>query len=95
MLEKAIEKKVIEFARRHGWANLKLSGPNDRGKPDRLFLKNGRAVFVEFKTAGRKPTKKQQYEIEQLQKNGFAVFVVDSVELGKSLITDEFPHDRQ
>lgn len=93
MLEKIIESRVTNYAKNKGWQSIKLSGPNDRGKPDRLFLKDGRAVFVEFKATGKKPTDKQLHEIEKLRKNGFAVFVVDSTEKGTALVDGGFIGD--
>jgi hypothetical protein len=87
MLEKTIEKNVTKYAKDKGWLSFKFVSPSNRGVPDRIFMKGGRTIFIEFKASGKKPTKLQWRRIEQIEKAGLAVFVVDSVEDGREIIS--------
>ena len=83
MRERDIETAVVSHARANGWSSIKLSGPGDRGKPDRLFLAAGGAVkFVEFKAPGSKPTKLQQRWLNALETLGFDCHVIDNTTHG-------------
>lgn len=88
MMESSIEKKVCEFAKRHGVLSVKLAGPNDRGKPDRMFLYNGRVVFIEFKAPGKKPTPLQERWIDTLRALGFSANYVDNAGDGIILVRE-------
>lgn len=83
--EKSIEQAVCHHATAHGWLVLKLAGPAHRGQPDRLFLKGGKAVFVEFKAPGRKPTRLQRWWQRRLKQLGFDAHVIDNGEDGCAL----------
>jgi hypothetical protein len=82
MRESAIEKAVTAHAKKLGWMSLKLSGANDRGKPDRMYLRRGVAVFVEYKSEGKKPTALQMKWLHELRAEGFAVTWVDNAQAG-------------
>ena len=71
MTESQIEKKVCAWAKESGISTLKLSGPNDRGKADRVFMRGGRIMFLEFKAAGKKPTALQYRFLKQRVDDGF------------------------
>lgn len=90
MKESTIEKKVTAYAFVKGWESIKLNGPGDRGKPDRVFLKRGRAVFVEFKAPGRKPCELQKHFASKLKSNGFDTHIVDNVKDGVALVDRNF-----
>ena len=83
MLEKQIEKKVCEYAESLGWLQYKFKSANHKGVPDRIFMKNGKVVFIEFKAKGKKPTKLQFRVHRQLNEKAMTVTIVDSVETGK------------
>ncbi len=83
VLEKTIEKRVNEYAQTKGWLVYKFVSPNKRGLPDRIYLRNGIAMFIEFKQRGKKPSALQLKEIDKLRKEGFNVRVVDNVLDGK------------
>ena len=70
MLEKQVEAKVSRWCKQNGVKTYKLSGPNFRGKPDRIYLANGEVLFMEIKRPGAKPTKLQNAEIESLRAHG-------------------------
>jgi len=79
-LERDIERKACDLAKRAGWLAFKFVSPSQRGVPDRIFIKDGRVVFVEFKALGAKPTDFQWRMIDRLQAAGCEVHVCDSVE---------------
>lgn len=89
MLEKEIEQAVWRYAESRGCMTIKLNGPNDRGKPDRMFFYQGRTLIVEFKKPGGKPTELQKSWLGRFEKNGFATHVVDKIGEGKTTI-DQF-----
>ena len=82
MLERDIEHKVTEIAKKHGWLSFKFVSPAQRGVPDRIFMKDGRIVFIEFKAPGKKLTDIQYYIIRRMVDFGCEVHVCDSVESG-------------
>lgn len=79
ILEKALERMVIEWARAHGWLTFKWQSQNNRGVPDRLFFKDGLAVAIEFKRPGERPTKLQQLQIDKLRAHRIPAFACDNV----------------
>lgn len=79
--EKTLESRLRKEIEKRGGKALKLLSQVHRGLPDRLILlPGGWVVFVELKSTGKKPTKLQAHCHEQLEKLGFAVWVVDSTE---------------
>ena len=78
-VEKKLEKRCADLAKAHGWYTRKWASPSHRGVPDRLFLKDGAVVFVEFKAPGNEPTPLQADEIEQIKGHGGKVFWTDDV----------------
>lgn len=90
MLEKDVEKKVCDYAKKHNALVYKFTSPNRRSVPDRLIIfPGGRVWFVEFKRPGGKPTEAQEREIKRLREKGCYVSVIDTVEGGKELV-DQF-----
>ena len=81
--ESTIEKNVCDYARKLGCLVLKLAGPNQKGQPDRMFLYRGRALFIEFKTPGKRPTPLQCKWLADLVKQCFHATWVDNVDDGK------------
>jgi hypothetical protein len=86
--ESTIEKTVCKHAKHNDWLVYKFSSPAQRGVPDRVFLKAGRIVFVEFKATGKKATKQQIATHEKIRSQGFEVHVIDNIEAGKALFND-------
>jgi hypothetical protein len=86
-LEKIIEAKVCEHAKKLGCYVRKFTSPSHRSVPDRMFITpNGVVYFIEFKRMGEVPTTGQSVEIEKIRKMGVKVFVVDAVEDGKNVV---------
>jgi len=85
-LESEVEAEVVKYAKSKGCMERKMNGTGYRGWPDRLFLYNGRTLWVEFKKLGEKPTNLQRFIHGRLRTNGFDVSVVDNVTEGRALI---------
>lgn len=86
MLEKQIETKVCDYAKTKGMMVYKFTSPARAAVPDRMFIKNGRVFFIEFKRGGQKATEAQEREHHRLRQQAINVFVVDNVDAGKECI---------
>lgn len=96
MLEKDIERKGGEYAKKRKVEHYKFTSPARAAVPDRLLLSQipefmrpiiARYIrFVEYKAPGKKPTPAQQREHDRLRALGFTVDVVDSIDGAKSVI---------
>jgi hypothetical protein len=78
--ERDIEAKVVKWAKANGWLTYKFVSPSQRGVPDRIFIKDGCIVFVEFKAPGKKPTPLQAQTIRKMKDAGCEVWVCDNAE---------------
>ena len=78
--ERDIEAKVVALAKKAGWLSYKFVSPSQRGVPDRIFIRDGCVIFIEFKAPGKKPTALQAATISKLRKADCTVHVCDSIE---------------
>lgn len=85
MRESVVEEEVRKYAEARGWFCRKLMFIGRRNCPDRMFAKDGRCVFVEFKKPGEKPRPGQDREIKRMRRAGLDVHVVDDVTVGCAL----------
>lgn len=88
--ERSIEQAVVDYAKKHGIASIKLS-MNGRmgaaGWPDRLFLgKDMQVRWIEFKNDRGQLTPIQKRRHAELAKLGWSTAVVRDVEVGKAII---------
>lgn len=79
MLEYKIEKDSVKAAENAGWSSYKLLSQLNKGLPDRLFIKNGVTVYIEYKQPGKKPTKLQSIIHRKFAEHGVTVHVCTSV----------------
>lgn len=89
-LESSITRSIVTLAKSLGWWTFKIAGGpmQTSGIPDLLCLKNGRAVFLEVKQPGKKPTRLQEHRMLEIRKVGGAVAeVVTSKEEAKEVLT--------
>ncbi len=77
--ESKIEKKAVQWARDHGWFSRKYKAPGRIGVQDRIFVKGGRVIFIEYKRIGKEPTGLQCDDAEALKKHGGEVWWVNTV----------------
>lgn len=77
MLEKEIEKKMIEGIRRLGGRAYKFVSPGNNGVPDRMVIfPGGKIIFAELKTATGRLSKLQKMQIRLLTHYGCDVRVL-------------------
>ena len=86
MLERDIERKVKDYAKKKGMLVYKFVSPNNRSVPDDIIFYKGITFLIEFKAPGKHPTKLQQTTIDRLKSEQIAVYVIDDVEQGKQLV---------
>lgn len=87
MAESAVELTVCHAAEQNGWLVRKIAYPGRRNATDRLFIKGGRVVFVEFKAPGKEPRVGQLREHERFIEHGAELHVIDDIEAGLALFT--------
>lgn len=90
MLEKDVEKAICKFAKDSGITVLKLGGMNDRGKSDRMFMRNGKVVFLEIKAPGKRPTALQIRFLKDRNMDGFKAGWCDNVPDGIKILSKVF-----
>lgn len=79
MREVQIESPCVFLAEEAGWYQRKVSWVGRVGAPDRVFIKGGRTVWVEFKATDEEPRLSQVLEHEEMREHGAELYVVDSV----------------
>ena len=91
MRESTIERAVCAYAKSKGCLVMKLAGPNQNGQPDRMFIRNRKVLFIEFKAPGEDLSPLQRKWFNDLQWQGMTVWVCDDIEEGKQAIDRIFP----
>jgi len=87
MTEAAITESIMRWLRRQGAHVIKTyGGPYRRGLPDLIGVCRGRALALEVKRPGGKPTPLQEHELGRWAAAGAVAAVVTSVEDVKRLI---------
>ena len=79
MLESKIEKDSVKEAAKHGWLSYKFLSQLNKGLPDRLYIKNGHTVYIEYKQPGKTVSKLQAKVHQIFAKHGVKVHVCTSV----------------
>lgn len=88
--ESELEKKCRKYARNRGWLDFKFQTLSKKGDPDSLFIKDGRAIFIEFKaTKTIKLRRLQEYKLKRIKEQGFEAYGNPSFEEFKSILKDE------
>ena len=87
MSESLIERKCSKWAKEQGWLTYKFTSPNNRSVPDRIYIKDGNVVFVEFKAPGKTPTRLQNRTIKSMREHGVTTIVIDNVEAFKNVMS--------
>ncbi len=78
-MELAIENPVVYRAEKSGLFVRKVGWIGRKSAPDRVFIGNGRTVWIEFKDRGKEPTLLQLNEHKRMRDAGAEVYVCDSV----------------
>ena len=90
MRESTIEKAVCAYAKAKGCLVMKLAGPNQKGQPDRMFIRDGKVLFIEFKAPGKVPTALQYKWLDDLTAQGLMACWRDNIKEGKQAIDTAF-----
>ena len=81
MDERQIERKLVDAVKAIGGICPKWVSPGFNGVPDRIvLLPTGRIGFVEVKSPGKKSRPLQAARRRLLERLGFLIFTLDSVE---------------
>jgi len=89
MLERDIEKHLVQQVAKLGGKAYKWSSPANKAVPDRICcLPKGLIKIVECKATNKEPTPLQWKVIKSLRDLGHEVFVVDTKEKVDILIGD-------
>lgn len=78
-IEKVDERDFTKEAEAAGWLVHKVIFAI-RGAPDRLYLKGGRLVFIEWKAYGKEPSRQQERRAQEIRDHGGEAYWVDSIE---------------
>lgn len=78
--ENRVEKAACVFAEKRGWFQVKIQKASINGFPDRLFIRNGETIYVEFKSETGRLRPEQERVIEELREQGAKVYVISSLE---------------
>ena len=78
--ESRIEKTSRLLAEKRGWFQVKIERTSVNGFPDRLFIKNGNTIYVEFKNDAGKLRPEQERVIETMRSHGTKVYVVSTLD---------------
>lgn len=73
--EALAERAVVKWARRHGFIAVKVKFEGFRGVHDRLFISlEGQHIYIEFKKAGKKARKNQEWWQNEFRRRGVACY---------------------
>jgi len=84
--EKQVEKRSSEVARANGWFTRKYKSPAQMGVQDRIFVKDGHVVFIEYKRVGKVPTGLQCDDALHLKAHGGQVWWTNTVRGTKEIL---------
>jgi len=86
MLEKQIEKYLVDEVRKMGGIAYKWVSPGNDGVPDRIVIVPGFVIFVELKTETGRLTEVQKRQIDRLIRLGQTVKVLHGMEETKIFV---------
>jgi len=92
MLEKEIERRLVQMVKQRGGLCYKFVSPANPGVPDRIIITpTGHVIFVELKTEIGRLAKIQQWQVSEMRKRGADVRVVKGWPAVKALIEEVMP----
>lgn len=83
--ESHVEKVSKLIAVKYGWFQVKLEKTSIRGFPDRLFIRNGETIYVEFKNEKGRLSEDQKRVINSIREYGAKVYVISSREQANAI----------
>lgn len=83
-LESSVESECAKYAKTRGWLEVKIMKASIRGFPDRIFIRKGVVIFVEFKRDSKEEPRVQQLKRHrEISEKGATVMVISDVEVFK------------
>ena len=96
MLEKDIEKRMVEEVKRRGGLCYKFVSPGNPGVPDRIVVvPSGKVYFAELKTETGRLAKIQMRQRDEMRRRGADVRVVKGWDEVKAFIEEVLPNGIQ
>lgn len=84
--EDVLETAVCAEAIRTGWFVRKIAWLGRRGAPDRVFIADGRTVWIEFKAPDGHVDPAQEMEHKRMRAAGAEVHVVRTVDAAQRIL---------
>ena len=94
VLEKTIESKVCNYAKKLGFLVYKILSPTSVGIPDRMFIYNKLVFFIEFKKPGGVISAKQNQIFNNMSSHSINVYIVNNLNQGIFIIDEIFNKQR-
>lgn len=91
MTESQLEAALVRYARAKGILTYKFSSPAHRGVPDRIFIHQGRVLFLELKRPGNVPTKLQEHVMAEMCEAGANCLWTSDLDMAKTIL-DNLAH---
>jgi hypothetical protein len=90
MLERHVEKRLVDMCRKHGIIAYKFTSPGHAHVPDRLLLlPDGKGMlFVEVKSPTGRVREAQQITFDRIRSQGYRVDVVHDYEQIDTLLAE-------
>ena len=86
MLESKLQASCLKYAKSKGWYVLKVIKCNISGFPDSVLFKDGKTIFIEFKSEIGKQSELQKYQQKQLESQGFKYYLVNNLNYFKEIV---------
>ncbi len=92
MLEKEIERRMVQAVKERGGLCYKFVSPCNPGVPDRIIITpDGRVIFVELKTEIGRLANIQKWQLNEMRKRGVDVRVAKGWPAVKALLEEVLP----
>lgn len=85
-LESDIVSDAHDYARIRGWWTIKVETPTMTGVPDRLYLRHGEYIWIEWKKPNGVLSMKQITKIKEMRSFGARVYVFDNLDDAKAVL---------
>lgn len=85
-VEGDIVSQAHAYAVLRGWFTFKVESPTMNGLPDRMYLRRGVYVWIEWKKPGGALRPQQVVRIKEMRNHGATVYVFDNLEDAKAVL---------
>ena len=86
MLERVLERRAVNIASAKGWSQVKIMRASRNGWPDRIYHKNGRTVYIEWKQPDGKLSEDQKRIIQELRAQLIPVYVCSDLDRFRAIL---------